>query len=233
MQPLSWTAAAADLFLGATCAGCRRPWWGVCPECRADLAGRGWRSARPDPCPVGFPRTVCGGEYDEVVRRLISAHKEDQAFALTGCLAERLAGSVDTLLGQVGVGPAETVLLVPVPSRPAVVRQRGFDATMALARRAARLLRPVRAVRARRVLRPARRVEDQTGLDAAQRWQNLTGSFLVRGSASEAPAVVVDDVVTTGASLCEAARALRAAGVEVLGAATVAATVRRYPARPR
>jgi predicted amidophosphoribosyltransferase len=73
-------------------------------------------------------------------------------------------------------------------------------------------------------------VRDQAGLGARARQQNLAGAFRVRRRLRE-PVVLVDDLVTTGASLTEATRTLRAAGVVVLGAATVAATQRTAAVR--
>ena len=79
------------------------------------------------------------------------------------------------------------------------------------------------------MLRQGRRVADQSGLDALARARNLEGALRVRGrpGSTGLPVVVVDDLVTTGASLAEAARALDGCGFVVLGAAVVAATVRR------
>jgi predicted amidophosphoribosyltransferase len=113
------------------------------------------------------------------------------------------------------------------------VRARGFDAGLALARAAARRLP---GARAGPLLTSTRRVVDQSGLGAAERQANLAGAFRLRTPRpwSGDPVrplgtrvVVVDDVVTSGASLTEAVRALQESGVPVLGAATVAATVRR------
>jgi predicted amidophosphoribosyltransferase len=182
----------------------------------------------PDPTPDGFPPTVTTGPYADALRGMITAHKEEQALLLTGLLGELLARSVGWLLRSAG---AESVpgWLVPMPSAPAAVRQRGFDATGALARRAARRLRAGGVpVGVRRWLGYRRRVRDQAGLDAAARRENLAGALRVRPLAVTATGwvVLVDDVVTTGASLTAAAGTLRAAGVWVLGAATVAATQR-------
>jgi predicted amidophosphoribosyltransferase len=85
---------------------------------------------------------------------------------------------------------------------------------------------------AQRLLLPARAVADQAGLTSAQRAAYLRGALRAVG-APGLPVVVVDDVVTTGATLVEAARALGAQGHQVLGAAVVAATSRhrRSPRR--
>lgn len=127
-----------------------------------------------------------------------------------------------------GVGHGGVLLLVPVPSSRRAVAQRGHDATARMARAAARELRR-RGVRARvaAVLRQRRPVADQSGLAGAARRANLSGALEVARSAvpllAAGPVVVVDDLVTTGASLAAAAGAVRAAGGWVCGAAVVAA----------
>lgn len=229
---LSWTAAAGDLLLGARCAGCGRPWWGACPDCRQRCLGRAPRPTRPDPSPPGFPPTVTAGPYDEVLRGLITAHKEEQALQLTRLLGRLLAGSVAALSGVAGLGRADPLALVPVPSAAAALRRRGFDATAALARAAARSLRePYPQIRVVHALAQRRGRRDQSELSAAERQANLRGGLRLRGAGRAlgggAYAIVVDDLVTTGASLTEAAQVLRLGGVAVIGAATVAATERR------
>ena len=229
-----WFAAAGDLLLGAQCPGCDEPGWGLCLSCRSVVSGPGYLT-RPDPCPPGFPPTATTAPYQAVMKRLVSAHKEHQVLSLTSFFAERLAVAVGRLLSHTAPGgPPATLVLVPVPSSPAAVRNRGYDATWSMARRCVQDVPGPRRVLARSMLAQSRRVQDQTGLGAAARRQNLAGSLRVAGPAPVPGAVVVivDDVVTTGASLAEAARALRAAGIPVLGAATVAATVRSRSRRP-
>ena len=118
-----------------------------------------------------------------------------------------------------------------MPSAPASVRQRGRDVVGDLARVAARRLRR-RGWDARVAPRlvVVRRVADQAGLSAADRATNLEGAFGARaGPRPSRPVVVVDDVLTTGATAAEAVRALRLAGAPVAAVAVVAATPRRQP----
>jgi len=83
------------------------------------------------------------------------------------------------------------------------------------------------------VLAHSRPVADQAGLGARARQENLSGAFRLRRPIGDGAVVIVDDLVTTGSSLTEAARVLREARIPVLGAATIAATVRlRPPERP-
>ncbi|MBK5307448.1 MAG: ComF family protein [Frankiaceae bacterium] len=219
-------AALLDLVLPQQCAGCSGPGpW--CRDCAAVLrlaARTPLGRVQPDPVPAGFPRAAAAAAYDGAVRGALLAHKERGRLALVLPLGLALAAAVDCLQ------PPPGVLLVPVPSSRSAVRQRGQDHARRLATAAARVLSAEgTAARAVPGLRPARFVGDQSGLGAVGRAANLAGAFQV---SSRLPAgalvVVVDDVVTTGASLAEASRALRSAGLVVHGAATVAATFRRW-----
>lgn len=229
-----WLAAVGDLLLGASCHGCGQPWWGLCRTCRQELVGRKPFVTTPVPPPDGFPITVTSSPYDRILRRVINAHKERQALILTRFLAERLALSVHALLASEASGLRGTrIVLVPIPSAARTVRQRGFDATRAIARLAGRRLRGQYPITTRSVLVQARPVADQAGLGAQARQQNLAGAFrLRRPIKTGAVVVLVDDLVTTGSSLTEAARVLREARIPVLGAATVAATVRLRSPNP-
>jgi predicted amidophosphoribosyltransferase len=131
-----------------------------------------------------------------------------------------------------GVPRRECVLVVPVPSSRAARRRRGEDTVRRLALLSVTRLRRagighgLRVVPALRLDRP---VADQSRLSPAQRRVNLSEAFRVRAAA--APAVtgqaclLVDDVLTTGATLGEAARALGAEGAQVTGVATVCVTL--------
>ncbi|MEU5298438.1 ComF family protein [Streptomyces umbrinus] len=231
-----WWQDLTDLVLPAECGGCGTPRTVLCPECRAALTGAVPSRVRPEPEPPGLPVVHAAAPYEDEVRAVLLAHKERGALMLAGPLGAALAGAVRVGLatgcgsgagaagfvaggpgGPVGVGGSRTpVSLVPVPSAPWAVRARGHDPARRIALAAAGELRrtgtPARVVA---VLRQRRAVADQSGLNSRQRLDNLAGALEVPAGGARLLAgggrvVIVDDLMTTGASLAEAARALRA-----------------------
>jgi predicted amidophosphoribosyltransferase len=205
-------SALADLVLPRRCAGCGTPGRALCgccvPSWPPALVGR---SALP---------IAAAGPYEAGLRRAVLAYKERGRRDLTPALAALLAAAA-VLVTRPGV------VLVPVPSARAASRRRGGDHVRRLARYAAIPL----GVRAVAALDLVRRVQDSVGLGGHARSVNLADAMRARPPTAGAVAVVVDDIVTSGATLGEAARALRAAGWDVAGAAVVAATP-RTGARP-
>lgn len=191
-------------------------------------------AARPDPEPFGLAPSFAAGPYGGVLRDLVLTHKEHAAHALARPLGRVLGGVVGTIAAALGDTTALPPLaLVPVPSRPATVRQRGHDPTLRMTRAAAAWLRAhdVPATTAT-LLRLRRRVADQAGLDLRERRANLDGAMVARALTAQhlvragALVVVCDDVLTTGATAREAQRAAEEAGLAVVAIACVAATVR-------
>lgn len=218
-----------DLLLGSRCSACGTAGRALCRRCRSRLpttAAACW----PTPTPPGLVRPTAAAEYTGAVRSLILDHKEHHRLALARPLGQLLAAAVLDACAAAGVGGVD---LVPVPSHPAVVRGRGHDPVLRVARVAAAVLRREGVTAAVwPVLRVVARPEDQAGLTSRQRAVNVHGRFAARrlpgGRARLGSAVVlVDDVVTTGATLREAQRALELVGVDPVGAAVVAATRRR------
>lgn len=231
-----------DLLLGSRCAGCDRPGRLLCAACERALPRRA-ATCWPTPRPAGLARPLAVGEYDGPLKALVNAHKEQQRFALARPLGELLAHAVLPHVGDLATtAAASPVWLVPVPSRTAVVRRRGHDPLLRIATRAASWLRTRGAhASVARLLRVVRAAEDQSRLGAAERRRNLAGSMSCPprcrrrhqavGGTLPPTVVVVDDVITTGATVREAQRALETAGIPVAGVSVVAAT-RRTHTRP-
>ncbi|SFT42200.1 Predicted amidophosphoribosyltransferases [Geodermatophilus amargosae] len=216
-----------DLVLPRTCAGCGVPGPALCRRCTAALASP--REATPRRPPPGLPPTVAAGAYAGPVRPAVAAFKEHGRAELAGPLGAALALAVGV---HAVLLPGRPVLLVPVPASRAALRARGRDCVRELAAVAVADLRAAGVdAGSARLLTRAGRVRDSAGLSVAQRRANLAGTFAVRPGTLPAGAllVVVDDVVTSGATLSEAAAALggtrRDHDTPVL-AAVVAATPR-------
>lgn len=229
--PRRLLTALTDLVLPADCAACGDADAGapvLCRACAAALTApptRRW----PTPAPPGLPPTWAVTAYAGAARRALVAYKEHGAVRLRDPLAAALASSVLAAAAPAAGGP---LAVVPVPSARAAVRHRGVDPVGRLVRRA---VARADAGRGRMAMVPAltqaRRPRDQAGLSALDRFVNVAGAFTVvprhRRRLAGVPVLLADDVLTTGATLGEAARALRAGGYHVVGAAVVAATQRR------
>jgi predicted amidophosphoribosyltransferase len=226
-------SALADLVLPRVCAGCGVPGHVLCRGCAALLAVP--RPAAPRRFPWGFPPTAAAGAYSGPVRPAVNAFKEHGRTELARPLGAALALAVAAVVSAVPTASGP-VLLVPVPSSRAALRSRGRDHVRELTACAVAELRAAGLPAAEaRVLRRQGRARDSAGLSAADRRANLAGTFgRVPGPgpvpASGALLVLVDDVVTSGATLTEAAAALSAGtrtGDPPVLAAVVAATPRR------
>jgi len=158
------------------------------------------------------------------VSSIIISFKDRGRTAIAGFLARRML----VLLERFAPAPFQ---LVPVPTRRSSIAKRGFDHTKFLTKEIGRQSGHPVLVGA---LSLRRDTSDQRELGVAERRGNLYQSMecnpWVSNSSSGSnlrslPVVLVDDVVTTGASMLEAKRALQSAGFEVLGFITIAETV--------
>ncbi|WP_280232715.1 ComF family protein [Nocardia cyriacigeorgica] len=204
-----------DLVLPVECAGCGLAGIGWCARCAAHLAAA--------PCRVR-PRTDPGvpcwtlSRYAGPPRRAILAAKERRRRDLAEPLGRALAGGLARLRAH-----TRPLVLVPAPSRRAAARRRGGDPVARAARAAASWLPDSQL---RPILGVWRGVHDSVGLSAGERRHNLRGRIITApqpGITANAQVVVVDDVLTTGATAAESVRALAGAGVPVHAVLTLCA----------
>ncbi|SDY70909.1 Predicted amidophosphoribosyltransferases [Micromonospora pattaloongensis] len=228
-------AGLADLLLPAGCAGCRARHvplrHGVCAACAAQLSTLRPRSVRPTPAPIGLPPCVALGEYDGALREMLLSYKERGRHGLARPLGTLLADVVAVATG----GAPDGVLLIPVPATARAARTRHGDHLWRLARHATGSLR--RAGWPALLARPLRALPrpDSATLDSAGRAAAAAGAFRIRAgrlgalrrAAVGRRVVVLDDIVTTGATLAAVSALLAGAGVPVDRAALIAATRRR------
>lgn len=248
-----WRSAGNTLvrvLLAPACAGCRDPLAApldgpVCPRCwitvprlvgpLCSFCGDMLRPAeaayavcgRCLASPPAFELARSAGQYAGSLRRLIHAFKYEKRRMLAGPLASLVAESGRSILEQ-----ADAV--VPVPLHPWRALDRGFNQADDLAEH---LGRPVW-----RVLRRRRAGPPQASLPAHARAGNVSQAFarrfaLAPGTVSvrrlrHRAVVLIDDVMTTGATLDACSRVLLEAGVRSVKALTVARAVAREPASP-
>ena len=149
--------------------------------------------------PPGFDATLACYAYDFPVDRLIQSLKYGGTLAVAAWLGQALAGGP----------PPDAELILALPLHPRRLRERGFNQATEIARELARRLRlPL----AHGLVERATDTVPQAGLPWAQRRRNVRGSFLCRADLSRKRIAVVDDVMTTGATLNELAGALKRAG---------------------
>jgi ComF family protein len=199
------------------CAGCGAPDRSVCATCSAELVPLVTARSLPDGSTVHTALT-----YDRTVRRVILALKEQDRTDVARALAVPLAAALDRAAAAVDPsdGPVDIVI---VPSGPTSRKRRGYEPVRLLVRHA--------GFRSERWLLQRRRTAEQKSMSITERSANRAGSMVAARRLDGRRVLLVDDVVTTGATLMEATRAVREAGARVVGMAALAHTPRRYPLR--
>ncbi|GAB6901026.1 ComF family protein [Kineosporia succinea] len=236
--PGSWWALGRGLIWPTECAGCGAPDVAVCDLCRRVVAGPAFFQPV-----VGWPPgwgVWAVTTYRGAASRMVVAWKERGRHDLTRPFGAGLANALLACRSGLNapVATGAPFLLVPVPSSGAARRERGADLVASLAREAVRQAAPVwsRAgfgplPQVARVLTQRRGVRDQGSLSARARRENLAGALAVRPglrfALRQRGCVIVDDVVTTGATASEAARALTSVGAQVIGVIGFSVTLRR------
>ena len=198
----------------ALCTDCVNRYAGPVPRCACCGLALGLATARCGECQRDAPpftRTVCAADYGFPWDGLIGAFKFQRRPELAGLLAARLAAALQQ--AQLADGQLRPELVLPVPLSPRRLAERGYDQAWELARRVARALQL--PAEARLLQRPVETVQ-QSGLDRAARQRNLRTAFMAdpgrRGLLQGRHVALVDDVMTTGATLREASAVLLRAG---------------------
>ena len=205
---------AVAVVLPVACSGCGAPDRAVCGRCSANLMGPLLHRS------LGDLDVVSAAAYGGAVAAVVVAFKDGGRTDAAAALGRALRWAVHGTL-QIPASPPPHIELAPVPSSRAAYRRRGYR-PVELILRAGRLpFSPVLTV--------ARRVRDQASLSAEQRKENLSGSLAAKADLGGRTFILIDDVLTTGATLHEAKRAIEHAGGRVLGAATIASTPLRAP----
>ena len=196
------------------CSGCGMPDRALCGACLAALAPEVHSSERSGVL------VWSALDYSGVARKVLGAFKDGGRTDAAGALAGPLRAAVAAALAPVTEGSG--VHLVTVPSSRRAWRLRGYHPVDLLLGRV--------GLRATPVLRPVGETQDQVGLGSAERGRNRTGSLVALRPLHGFRALIVDDILTTGATVLEVRRAVLAAGGQVVGVATLAETRRRFPA---
>ncbi len=163
-----------------------------------------------------FDCTVAAYRSRGLVRKLVHEFK----YARQRHLRYPIAGWLRETLRDPRLHDRRFDVIVPVPLHPARERERGFNQALLLAE----LLAPTLTVPLRLALERTRYTTTQTAYDRAERMENLRGAFRLRKNQDvrDLRVLLIDDVLTTGSTLSECARVLKAAGAVSVHAATAA-----------
>ena len=199
-----------QILFPARCLICSTLGETLCPTCRLE-----WRfSAIERTFNHGGTsiKAISSLEYSPTIQKIVLAAKESEIAHADLLMQSALRHSINAAQKYGWIDA-----LVTIPSRPSAVRRRGREFLIAITEDIASDL----GVPLLNILSHTRRIKDQSGLYRQQRWNNLDGALVVKEKRfSGMRVLLVDDLVTTGATLVEGVRALSYAGIEVVRGVT-------------
>lgn len=204
-------ASLTELLFPTRCLGCRQLGIRICSQCRSLWHPHIYRSSiviTGQSLPV-YSSVI----YSTVAQKVLLGAKESALSDADQLITIALSHALTYFNGEIGMAD-----LTPVPSRKSATRKRGRDFLLTQTHS----LASPNKVRVQPVLSHRRKVVDQTRLTAIEREENLNGAFTCakRAGLENFPVIIIDDLMTSGATLREAARALLDAGFRPLGAVT-------------
>lgn len=209
-------AEITDYLMPVVCCVCGRAAYSLCLRCREQLPNETQMTLFEE-LPV-FSGAVLNRDLTLVLQALKDSHRTTMVKHLAPLLARAHAAAL-------GGASANGVIYVPVPQSLRARRSRGFSPVRMLAAAIDLPLTPA--------LRWVRKVRDQRGLSVTERAENLAGALELRGRYRDTDCLVgrrvvlVDDVVTTGATLINAAAPITHAGASSISAISLAITPKR------
>ena len=201
----------------ALCEACKQTvqYWEAsnsCPRC-GQVNTKGYLCGGCQKAPPAFDRSYAAFLYTEPLSALIQAAKFANRWSLLPPLGEYFA--------QLITAEHRPNRLIALPLHPARLRERGFNQAVEIARPIAKRFQlPLEIDTLQRI----KNTEHQARLNANARWQNMRGAFVYAGDLSGQSVAIVDDVMTSGASLNAAAKALKLAGAIEVQAWVIART---------
>ncbi len=222
--------ALLDLLLPTNCSICALVGPVLCSDCISKLPIRERQVSRGEVC--GWAVT----DYDETAATLVHQFKENQRSSLAKYLAVPMLAPLLSLgesfaFGKPTVADLSAMVLVPLPSRRANTQKRGFSPAEEVAKSLRRLCPSGQKPLVFNGLKFARGVADQASLNVSGRRANLAGSMVGSRFLVGRTVLLIDDVVTSGATIREAARALGEAGVAEVRFLVFAETLLKTNAR--
>ncbi len=235
VNPFSAITSIASLLFPSKCISCTRPIRNeeekekICIPCREFLRARLVTSTR------GSLKLFAGSKYSKQMAHIVLAAKENNQIEARKILASNLALSLKHVLMQMAKNKklnSRKILLIPIPSRKASDRKRGFSHIQLLISEF-QITNIDSDLEVLNCLGHTRRIQDQSTLNLNERELNMRGAFFIKKTfypqirsaiTSNTAIFLVDDLVTTGATVQAANSALLRLGARVDGVLASCAT---------